>query len=80
MELLSLSNIPPMQVSVSVSPTQTAQEMKLQWQIAEAVVWKNILLGCSKTLCLVYGRKGRLGNMANTLTFTSLILRMTLGI
>ena len=31
----------------------------------------------SKTLCLVYGR---LGYMANTLTFTSLILRMTLGI
>ena len=29
---------------------------------------------------LVYGRKGRLGYMANTLTFTSLILRMTLGI
>ena len=38
---------------------------------------KNILVGCSKTLCLVYGRKGY---MANTLTFTSLILRMTLGI
>ena len=32
------------------------------------------------TLCLVYGRKGRLGYMANTLSFTSLILRMTLGI
>ena len=30
-----------------------------------------------QTLCLVYGRKGRLGFMANTLTFTSLILRMT---
>ena len=29
---------------------------------------------------IVYGRKGRLGYMANTLTFTSLILRMTLGI
>ena len=29
---------------------------------------------------LGYGRKGRLGYMANTLTFTSLILRMTLGI
>ena len=29
--------------------------------------------GLSKTLCLVYGRKGRVGYMANTLTFTSLI-------
>ena len=39
------------------------------------------LLGLkSRTLCLVYGRKGRLGYMANTLTFTSLILRMTPGI
>ena len=40
MELLSLLNIPPMQVSVGVSPAQTAQEMKLQWQTKEAVVWK----------------------------------------
>ena len=31
-------------------------------------------------VCLVYGRKGRLGYMANPLTFTSLILRMPLGI
>ena len=29
-----------MQVSVSVLPTRTAQEIKLQWQIAEPVVWK----------------------------------------
>ena len=63
---LSLSNIPPMQVSVGVLPTRTAQEMKLQWQTKEAVVWKNILVGCSKTLCLVYVRKGRLyGEHAN---------------
>ena len=38
--------------------------------------WEEYSSG-SKTLCLVYGRKGY---MANTLTFTSLILRMTLGI
>ena len=42
--------------------------------------WEEYSSGLSKTLCLVYGRKGRLGYMANTLTFTSLILRMTLGI
>ena len=35
------------------------------------------LLGLIKDFVL---RKGRLGYMANTLTFTSLILRMTLGI
>ena len=39
--------------------------------------WEDILEGCSKTLCLVYGS---LGYMANMLTFTSLILRMSLGI
>ena len=38
------------------------------------------LLRLIKTLYLVYGRKGRLGYMAKTLTFTSLVLRMTLGI
>ena len=32
------------------------------------------------TLCLVYGKKGRLGCMAKTLTFTSLVLTMTLVI
>ena len=31
-------------------------------------------------LYLVYGRNERLGFMAKTLTFTSLVLRMTLGI
>ena len=42
--------------------------------------WEEYSSGLLETLCLVYGRKGRLGYMANTLTFTSLILRMTLGI
>ena len=32
------------------------------------------------TLCLVHGRKGRLGYSAKTPAFTSLILRMSLGI
>ena len=41
--------------------------------------WEEYSSGLSETLCLVYGRKGRLGYMANTLTFTSLILRMTEG-
>ena len=31
--------------------------------------WEDILEGCSKTLCLVYGS---LGYMANMLTFTSI--------
>ena len=34
---------------------------------------KNTLVGCSKTLCLGF-------NMANTLTFTSLILRDLRGV
>ena len=42
--------------------------------------WEEYSSGLLETLCLVYGRKGRLGYMANMLTFTSLILRMTLGI
>ena len=41
--------------------------------------WEDYSSGLLGFLCLVYGRKGRLGYMANMLTFTGLILRMTLG-
>ena len=42
--------------------------------------WEEYSSGLFKDFVLSVWRKGKLGYMANTLTFTSLILRMTLGI